>query len=174
MIISFTGSRPPKIGGYKLPNPTYIHVCQQLDKILKELKPEKCISGMALGFDSYAANVCIKLEIPFVAAIPFIGQEKAWPESSQKTYQKLLSKASEKVIVSEGGYSAEKMQLRNQWMCDHADIVIACWDKTPGGTKNCIDYAKSINKEIIYINPTPPKSIEYEQEEFALTTVINS
>src|SRR6266849_933968 len=98
-VAAFTGHRPDKLPnketGYKLPNPTYIHICQQLEKVLKELKPEKAISGMALGVDMYAANVCIKLGIPFVAAIPFIGQEKAWPQSSQKTYHLLLGKAAE-------------------------------------------------------------------------------
>jgi uncharacterized phage-like protein YoqJ len=155
MIIAFTGHRPNKLGGYKLPNPTYIHICQQIEKHLIELKPEKIISGMALGIDQWAANIAVKLNIPFVAAIPFEGQEKAWPASSQKTYFNLLKKAAEKVIVCEGGYAAYKMQIRNQWMCDKCDILIGVWDGSPGGTGNCIDYAKSINREIIYINPKP-------------------
>ena len=96
-IISFTGHRsdklPNKETGYILPNPTYIYVCQQTEKILKELKPDRCISGMALGYDSYAASVCIKLGIPFIAAVPFLGQEKMWPEKSQKAYFKLLENA---------------------------------------------------------------------------------
>ena len=158
-VVSFTGHRsdklPNKETGYKLPNPTYIYICQQLEKILKELKPEKCISGFALGFDQYAANVCINLKIPLIAAIPFLGQEKFWPEKSQKQYNYLLSKTSEKVIVSEGGYAAAKMQIRNQWMVDNCDILIACFipTETSGGTFNCIQYAKGKNKQIIYINP---------------------
>ena len=47
MIVAFTGHRPQKLGGYKLPNPTYIKVCQEIESTLKELKPEKVISGMA-------------------------------------------------------------------------------------------------------------------------------
>lgn len=49
MIVAFTGHRPDKLGGYKLPNPTYVKVCQQIETKLVELKPEKIISGMALG-----------------------------------------------------------------------------------------------------------------------------
>jgi len=158
MIVSFTGHRPDKLPnketGYKLPNPTYKYLSQELSKILLDLNPEKCITGMALGFDVYAANVCDKLDIPFVAAIPFIGQERNWISSSQKTYYKLLDKAAEKVIVSEGGYSPHKMQIRNCWMVDHSDLVIGCWNGTSGGTKNCLDYAKSKNKKIIIIDPT--------------------
>jgi uncharacterized phage-like protein YoqJ len=158
MIVAFTGHRPDKLPnkeiGYKLPNPTYIYVCQQIEKTLLELKPDKIITGMALGIDQWAANVAIKLNIPFLAAIPFEGQEKAWPESSQKTYQKLLSKAAEKVIVCEGGYAAYKMQIRNEWMVNNSDILIAVYNgDTSGGTFNCVQFAKSINREIIYINP---------------------
>jgi uncharacterized phage-like protein YoqJ len=162
MIVAFTGHRqnklPNKETGYNLPNPTYIHVCQQLEKTLLELKPDEAISGMALGVDSWAANICYKLGIPFVAAIPFVGQEKIWPEQSQKTYHKLLKLAKEVVIVCEGGYEPVKMQRRNEWMCNRCDTLIAVYngDKT-GGTANCINYAKSINKNIIYINPVLSK-----------------
>ena len=155
MIVAFTAHRPNKLGGYNLPNPTYIYVCQQIEKILKELNPEKVISGMALGGDQWAANIAIKFNIPFIAAIPFEGQEKAWPEASQKTYHRLLSKAAKKVIVCEGEYARNKMQVRNEWMVNNSDILIGIWDGTPGGTGNCINYAKSINKKIIYINPKP-------------------
>jgi uncharacterized phage-like protein YoqJ len=158
MIVAFTGHRPNKLGGFLLPNPTYIHVCQQLEKTLKELQPTEAISGMALGIDSWAANICIKLGIPFTAAIPFIGQQKAWPQTSQKTYHALLNKAAKQVIVSEGGYTAAKMQIRNQYMCDRCDVLIAVWDGSPGGTGNCVKYAQNIDKKIIFIDPTLPEA----------------
>lgn len=109
MIIAFSGHRSDKIGGWILPNPIYISVCQQTEVLLKKINPDKCISGMALGYDQYSANVCIKLSIPFIAAVPFLGQEKMWPEKSKRIYYKLLEKAESIIIVSEGEYSAEKM-----------------------------------------------------------------
>lgn len=152
-ILAFTGHRPDKLGGYKLPNPTYLKVCQAIDAKLRELKPEKVISGMALGIDQWGAFIAHKLGIPFIAAVPFLGQEKAWPLASQKTYHQFLKLASEVVIVSEGGYSAEKMQIRNEWMIDRADIVLACWDGSSGGTRNAVMYAEKIGKPVIRINP---------------------
>lgn len=154
MIIAVTGHRANKLGGYKLPNPTYIKVCQEIEKNLLKLKPDKVISGMALGADQYFAYVAHKLNIPFIAAVPFIGQESAWPNQSQITYNKLIKFASEVVIVSPGEYSAHKMQIRNEWMVDHCDILLAIWDGSAGGTANCINYAKLKNKSIIYIDPT--------------------
>lgn len=157
MIIAGTGHRPDKLPdketGYILPNPTYNYICQEVEKILLQYKPDKVISGMALGFDSYLANVAIKLGIPVIAAVPFVGQEKFWPEKSQRMYNKLLNKCSEVIIVSEGGYSAHKMQLRNIFMVNKCDILIACHDDSKGGTFNCIKYAESINKQIIKIDP---------------------
>jgi len=153
MIVAFTGHRPDKLGGYKLPNDTYIRVCQKIDTTLKEFKPEKVITGMALGIDQWAASIAHKLHIPFLAAIPFEGQENAWPESSRKIYRILRKLVTEEVIVSQGGYSADKMQVRNIWMVDNCDKLIAVWDGTKGGTGNCIEYAKSVKKDIYYIDP---------------------
>jgi uncharacterized phage-like protein YoqJ len=152
-IIAFSGHRPPKLGGYHLPNPTYNYVCQQIEKTLQELQPIKVISGMALGIDQWAASIAHKLGIPFIAAIPFAGQEGAWPEESQRIYRSLLNKADDAIFICEGGYEAIKMQIRNQWMVNNCNKLIAVWDGTPGGTGNCVQYAKSVNKDIIYINP---------------------
>lgn len=153
MIVAFTGHRPDKLGGYKLPNPTYSYVCQRIEQALLELKPDTVISGMALGVDQWAANIAHKLGIPFIAAVPFIGQEKMWPAASQSIYNKLIKLASEVVIVSPGGYSAAKMQFRNEWMVDRSNQVIAIWDGTNGGTGNCVAYATDIGRQIYRINP---------------------
>lgn len=156
MIISATGHRPSKIGGYKLSNPTYNKICRAIEGLLSDLKPEKCLSGMALGADQYFASVCLKLKIPLVTVIPFEGQELNWPEDSQKTYRLLRRLASEEIIVSQGGYTVAKMQVRNKYLVDHCDKLIAVFNQadTSGGTFNCIEYAKSIGKEICLIDPT--------------------
>jgi uncharacterized phage-like protein YoqJ len=154
MIVAFTGHRPDKLGGYTLPNPIYIKVCREIDKALEELKPEKVISGMALGIDQWAAAIAYKKGIPFLAAIPFEGQEGKWPAESQRTFRLLRRLASEEIIVCPGGYAASKMQVRNQWMVDQCDRLIAVWDGSTGGTGNCVEYAKSINREIYHIDPS--------------------
>jgi uncharacterized phage-like protein YoqJ len=151
-ILAFTGHRPNKLGGYKLPNPTYMKVCQQIESIILELKPLKIISGMALGVDQWAAFIAIKLGVPFIAAVPFKKQESKWPIDSQRIFNQLIQKAEEVILVSPGEYSVHKMQIRNEWMVDNCDQLVAVWDGTAGGTANCINYAKSKNKNIIYVN----------------------
>jgi uncharacterized phage-like protein YoqJ len=154
MIISFTGHRPNKLGGYKDPNPIKERIKIEIRKIFLELKPEKVISGMALGVDQWAVEVCLELGVPFIASVPFTGQENMWPHKSKLYYHELLAKAEEEIIVSEGGYTPWKMQIRNQHMIDNSDILIAVYDGTGGGTGNAVDYAKKIGREIILIDPS--------------------
>lgn len=154
MIIGFTGHRPDRLGGYVTPNPIYDYVYLETEKFLKELNPEKCISGMALGYDQLAAVICFRLNIPVTAAIPFKGQESRWTRLQQHIYKKMLDKTSEQIIVSEGGFSVEKMHLRNKYIVDKCDLLIACYDGSgEGGTAHCVQYATQQNKKIIYINP---------------------
>jgi uncharacterized phage-like protein YoqJ len=153
MIISGTGHRLDKLGGFYIPNSIFNYVCKSTEKILIKENPSKIISGMAIGYDTWLAQIAYKLGIPFIAAVPFVGQESRWPESSKELYRKLLSLACDVVIVSDGSYSPEKMQIRNEYMVNHSDKVLACWNGSVGGTGNCVRYATSIGKEIIRINP---------------------
>lgn len=144
-ILAGTGHRPDKLGGYSK------EVTDKLIDLAVKYIPKdttKIISGMALGWDMALAYAAIERNIPFIAAIPFKGQESKWPPYSQSEFNFLLEKAEEIVIVSDGGYGAWKMQVRNKWMVDHCDEVVSLWDGSAGGTANCIKYANSVKKPI--------------------------
>ena len=147
MILGVTGYRPQKLGGFILPNKTYNFVCQRTEEILKDICPDKCITGMAIGYDQYAANVCFRNNIPFLAAIPFEGQDILWKPEDRKRYRSLLNKAEEIIYVALGSYSAQKMQERNEYIVNHSDIMLACIrpNEISGGTFNCCSYAKRVN-----------------------------
>lgn len=155
MRIGVTGHRAADLGGYSLPNLLYNKVCQEVQKHFLELSPELVLTGVALGFDQYVANICNKLKIPYMAVIPFLGQEKMWIASAQKAYHRLLKNAREQIIVSPGLYSADKMYKRNEFIVDNSDIMLACLrsSKTSGGTFQCVQYAKKQNKQVIVIDP---------------------
>ena len=147
MIISGTGHRPDKLGGYS--DIAFNKLVKIAEEYLSENRPDKVISGMALGWDQALAQAAINLKIPFVAAIPFKNQECKWPNKSQTKYKTILAAASECVIVCEGEYAAWKMQVRNKYMVDNSDLVVAMFDGTTGGTANCVNYAISKNKQIV-------------------------
>lgn len=101
------------------------------------------VSGMALGWDQAVAHACFLLEIPFIAAVPFKGQESRWTPRQQDRFHKLCARAQEVVIVSEGGFSSQAMLKRDDWMVSKADAVCAMFDGNPrGGTAHTVGYAK--------------------------------
>ena len=153
VTLAFTGHRPNKLGGYDYHNPLNKLVERAMELAIEEINPTKIISGMALGVDQLAANLAQMNSIPWIAAVPFRGQELAWPKQSQTIYHRLLETASEVVIVSDGEYSPQKMQIRNQWMVDNCTQLLAVWDGSNGGTANCVTYAEAQGKPIRFINP---------------------
>lgn len=146
MIICGTGHRPNKLGGYG--NSAAENVYLTARKALLQLKPAKVISGMAMGWDMALAEAAVDLGIPFCAAIPFGGQESRWFPETVKRYHELVGKAETVEYVSDPGYAAWKMQVRNEWMVNHCDLVLALWDGSTGGTGNCIAYAEKVDKPI--------------------------
>lgn len=170
----FTGHRPNKLGGYDKNNPTIILLKQKLVNLVQYLiekeKITRFITGGALGTDQIAFEVIYNLQrkkYPFIKnilVIPFAEQSAVWTEQQIKTYKKILNLADEKIYVDElekykvknvpiGHYHPAKMQMRNQYMVDNSKIVIAVYDGSPGGTKNCINYAIKKKKTIYYLNP---------------------
>lgn len=144
MIIACTGHRPDKLGGEYNHTGKYSGIILDvMMRYINKLKPEKVISGMALGADSLWIMAAINTNTPFIAAVPFEGQEMKWPMKSQNQYSYWLTKACEIVYVCEGKYAAWKMQKRNEWMVDNCDLLLAIWNGSKGGTKSCLDYAAS-------------------------------
>jgi uncharacterized phage-like protein YoqJ len=146
MIVAGTGHRPPKLGGYGA------SVARELQHLavaeLSALKPREVISGMAVGWDQALARAAIELNLPWHAYIPFVGQERLWPTATQAAYRDLLARAATVVICSPGGYSAYKMQIRNERMVDDCDTLLALWDGSEGGTANCVNYAHSVGRTV--------------------------
>lgn len=156
MILSITAHRPNKFGGYIEPNRKNIVVRKILKWAIGKLDPEELIVGMAIGGDQWAARAGLDLNIRIIAAIPFRGQDRQWPEHSQKKYQSLL-----KEIISKGGevkiinktntYRLYYFQTRNEWMVDNSNKLLAIWNGSKGGTSNTVEYARSIGKPVINI-----------------------
>ncbi len=151
LIISGTGHRPQRLGGYG--EPVYRRLVTLAGAALDNLKPTHVVSGMALGWDQALAEAAYQRGIPFTAAVPFQGQESQWPASSQAKYRDLLSKADRVQIVSEGGYSAWKMQRRNEWMVRNSNLVIALWDGSPSGTSHAVEAAKRVGRQVVNLWP---------------------
>jgi uncharacterized phage-like protein YoqJ len=153
--IAVTGHRPDKLGGYDEVTRTRV-----VDFAVQELKKraegtDLVITGMALGWDMAVAEACVRLEIPFEAALPFASQAILWPYASQERWRYLRDRAARVVNVCEDGYAAWKMQKRNEYMVDRLtgadDLLLALWNGSPGGTANCIGYAIKRGKAVGHV-----------------------
>lgn len=157
----FTGHRPSKLGGYN-PADNKQLLWKLHDEIVNHIENKGVrvfISGMALGIDMWAARIVLKLrdtkypDLHLVAAIPCKNHSAKWLEESKKEWEDITAKANDVFYVSNQPYTDTCMQDRNEFMVDNSDFIIAVWDGTPGGTGNCIKYAKSKKLPITEIHP---------------------
>ncbi|BCT30354.1 SLOG family protein [Bacillus velezensis] len=162
ITISLTGSRPSKLGGYDYYSPLNIAIANKLrdylHSYLKAGMRVHAISGMALGADTIFALVVLKLkrqgyDIALEAAIPCLNHPNVWPQASQEQWHKVVNQADKITYVSNLPYQPYLMQMRNRYMVDQCDELIAVWDGTTGGTYNCVQYAKQKGVKIVQINP---------------------
>ena len=152
--ICFTGHR--RIGGRyvndlhrnKIYTPLREAVARAIDKGFDHF-----ISGGALGTDQVAAQVVLDLGAKLTIARPFPSQACKWPQGSVSRFERLCSDADQVIDVSPDPFSAKKMQVRNQWMVDHSQTVIAVFDGHKGGTFNCIQYALKQGRLVLTLNP---------------------
>lgn len=172
LTICATGHRPNKLNNaYELTHPLAIEIGKEMRKKILELSGYdkntnsfrfdkiKLISGMALGVDTYFVKVALKLRNTFPtvfeveAAIPHIGHGEKWPEHSKEILTSILKEVDISTIVSETPYSKKVMQIRNEYMVNQSDVIMAIWDGSKGGTGNCITYALTKNKNIVHYHP---------------------
>lgn len=161
MILAATGHRPDKLGGYGW-SPVSRYVVRRMAQEMRRLQPDEAISGMALGVDQWFAWLCVKMGIPFTAAVPFEGQELRWRSAqARENYHRLLGHAKQVKIVTHltpelrrsRDLVSKAMKARNNWMVARCDRLLAVWDGSAGGTGNCVREAYRVGREITQINP---------------------
>ena len=138
----FTGHRPEKL------RQTEQEVCIRLDREIQSAVENgfhTFITGMARGVDLWAAELVLQLRaqgcaVRLVCASSYEGFERSWSAGWQSQYRAVLQRADQVHFICLG-YSRACFQRRNEWMVDHAALVIAAFNGQPGGTKNTLDDA---------------------------------
>ena len=173
MVICATGHRSDKLGcgkedDWSSKSPKLQPVRQKIEAKLRNIldfqilageTKFELISGMALGVDQLFFSVGHQLRkeyaeqgitIVLTAAVPCIEQDGIWKDDCKISYAAMLKAADKKIRISNKKYEQDKgcMQRRNKFMVDNADMVLAYHDGSEGGTKNCVDYAKSVGAVI--------------------------
>jgi len=146
MKIAVTGHRINKLAKFG-------DLKQRIREKLVELSPELLITGMAVGTDQVAAIVAIEMAIPVWACIPCLEQDRVWSQRVRQQYRWILEKCQQVTIVTEEPYHPRLMQVRNEFMVNNGDELLAVFDGSNGGTANCIRYAERRGTKIHYIRP---------------------
>lgn len=171
MRVCFTGHRPSKLpGGYYYYSEGNIALGRELRKEVLKLINEGAnyfICGGALGVDQIAFMVLRKLKsqghkIHIEVAVPFEQQYIRWSQEQRNFYFEQLRYADKVTYVDTiehynqflpiKTYAVQKLEMRNKYMVDNSDVVIAVWDGSKSGTKNCIDYAYRNHKRVNIID----------------------
>ena len=148
----FTGHRPEKLF---LVDREIIKELEREIKAAIERGYTTFISGMARGVDIWAAEIVLNLrkknkDLHLICASPYEGFEARWSQDWQKRYRKIIKKADYVKYVSPE-YSPACFQIRNEYMVDHSNLLIAVYNGEAGGTRNTINYAKKKDIEIIVV-----------------------
>jgi len=148
----FTGHRPDKMEfGEKEIKPL-------LEKAIDEAISKgfvTFITGMAMGTDIWAAEIVLDRrkkndDIHLICALPHPGFENRRSFVEKKRFSKIIKNAD---LVKEinDHYFTGCYQVRNEWMVDRSNLVIAVFNGQKSGTKNTVDYAKKKNVQVVNV-----------------------
>lgn len=152
MIAAVTGHRPERIDNWQF-------VEAQLRHAFIDLNVSHLLQGMAAGVDLEAAKIAYLSRIPYTAVRPWAGHGPAYGWAD-KYKQAQIHAHDEVIVVDKMDFPGNWVyQKRNEWMVDHARVLIAVWDQSQaGGTWNCINYALRQNVPVWNIDVLGLKS----------------
>lgn len=113
------------------------------------------VSGGALGFDLFAAQIVLRLKqkyphINLILILPCKEQTKYWEKSNIEIYDTVKSKA-DKIMYTSEFYYRGCMHKRNRKLVDTASVCICYLEKNSGGTFYTVNYAESKGLKLINI-----------------------
>ena len=89
-----------------------------------------------------------------VAVIPFRGQESRFPAADRERFRRVLAAADHSVTLSPS-YHAGCYAVRNNYLVEHAALLVAWYDGSPGGTHYTVRRALGRGLEFINLHPHP-------------------
>lgn len=153
--VCFTGHRPSDLGT------STASAKEALRKAIEDAIQHGAtnfITGGAIGVDTYAAQLVIEAKatnpnIKLYIAVPFRGFTKYWSDAQRAEYADTIRKCDGFKIVCDKP-SKRAYHVRNHFMVDRADAVIAYWSgKRNGGTFATVQYALQTKTTVINCYP---------------------
>ena len=167
-ICAITGHRPNR---FKWKYNENNNGCKRLKRRLKEQFAllydqgvRRFYIGGALGVDLWSGELLLELkeqpeysDIELALALPFAKHDADWDNRSRHRLSVLRQRSTEVVIVGNTeNPSAVNYKLRNQYMVDRADCLLAVYDNDRSlrsGTMQTVNYARKKGLPITLIHP---------------------
>lgn len=138
--------------------------CDALRRTVGELYARGCrtfFSGMAVGFDLAAAEAVLDFRqrmpgLRLVAVVPFAGQENRFSAADRERFRR-ISAAADQIVVLAPAYHPACYHVRNDYLVDHASVIVAWYDGSAGGTHYTVRRAMSRGLELLDLHPRAPR-----------------
>lgn len=164
MRVSFTGHRPDKIADWShSPEEVERHIraalASRIERLAVEHSATTFLCGMAPGVDLWAADELLRLRsegrvgesVRLVLAIPYPDFARSFSRSYRPLYDSVLERADEVVYVCQG-YHYGCYSMRNDYLVDNSDLLLAYYEGSEGGTRYTIRRATKQGKRVINIH----------------------
>lgn len=149
LVVAVTGHRPQSFTA-----DAAVFARSELARVATKLAPSVGLSGMALGADTWWAELMVERHISLHAYVPFPAQPDRWPATDQAHYRELLERAAHVEMVAPS-YHRGAFHARNDALVANADAVVAVWTGVrTGGTAHAVSLAKKAKRPIVWIDPT--------------------
>jgi len=164
-ICAFTGLRPEKLPVLTDTTTSEYAVLRtriknEVIRLITEENVGSFLCGMAKGIDLICGRIVLELkeqypDITLEAVIPYEKQAAAWNENDREEYFDVAEHCDKETML-QTQYTNGCLQKRNRYLVDNADIVLAVWNGTSGGTAYTVSYAQKKGKTLVIINPDEP------------------
>ena len=157
----FTGHRPEKLPWrYNESDPRCLDLKRRVADAVEAAYEEgfrHFACGMALGSDLYFCEAVLALRerrsgVVMEAAIPCLAQADRWSRDQRERYRRLVAACDLETVISES-YCPGCMQRRDRYLVDHASLLIAVFNGSPGGTRYTMQYAMGRGLAIVDLPP---------------------
>jgi len=131
-----------------------------LDEVTELYPGATWICGGAIGVDSFAAKYAMSHGINYRLILPFPPEimSKYWNDAQKYILNETIAKASSVTVLTQA-YNVTFYQKRNIAMVNAAQVLIAFYDGSSGGTANCVKYVQSKTGYPIKIYPGPYRNV---------------
>ena len=168
--VCFTGYRPAKLPFKCSPEDhNYLSFCQKAEGLLAGFLQKGAVhflSGMAQGSDMILAQCALALkaqspDITLECVLPFPAQTKGWGAAGRQMHGDILKKCDKITVISQE-YTPQSYMQRNRYLVDNSEAVVAVYDGQKGGSKNTLDYAFKMGRQVMIINPQSLHTIQLD------------